>query len=1263
MEIFFFALLLLCVPFVLPIVAWVSARTTRNRLEALSHIVEHQRFELDQLREQLRTIADRAGVAPAGAVKPAPQETPAPASRPLSPPVAPLPAAPPVATALPHPPLVSPVPAAPPVATPPTSTPPVAPPQPAVAASSAPRAASAPVQVGPSAAVRPPVAPPPPRPPAPPLPPLPPEPPPSRSFDLENIVGVKLFSALAGIASVIAAVYFLRYSIEAGWLQPAVRVAIAVVVATALLVLCELKAARRYPVTANAIDAAAIAILFSTFFAAHALWNLIPATAAFVLLAVVTALAVLLSIRRESLFIAVLGLLGGFATPALLSTGENRPIPLFAYLLLLNVGLAWVAYSRAWPVLTWLTLAFTVIYQWGWVFKFLDASSLPLAMGIFIVFPVAAMVALILNARGGDRARAQGQAFERSALVSAVIPLFFAVYLAAVPAYGRHAPLLFGFLLLVDGGLFAIAAARREWSLHAVGAVTTLVVMAVWLAVSYDAAGSPRVLLAFTSAFVVFYAAAPLVAARLRRPIDGAGTRAQYAAPWLLFVFPVLAVVEPAFADPWPLAATTAVLVLAIAWRAARTGAGPMYFIAAFFAIAMQGVWSAAHLTLERLGTAVAMYALFGVISLGVPVVARWRSRPLTPPWGGGVVLLVSLGLLLFLSAGPIAPAALWALALLLAILNAGLFIESAAGRLPLVSQIGSVLSWVLLMLWWREAAGSVGVLSSLTVVVGLAVVTVIGHAWSVRSAAEPADTGVRARFAHGVYLGLIGHLFLALLASDRAWALPPWPLFAALGVVTLAASTAALWGRTPSLHAGACAAAAVVVAAWNATAGADVWGLTAVLAPAAITAYALAWLRAGDALGSRLIAAGAVCAALFIGELALVAAVDGGAMPPFALLVAAHAVNAILVLALAWRFQWLVLPLAAVMTSWVALADWQARTDLAQTWRQLLVLTSALYAVYGGYPFAIGRRIGASREPFLAAILASAMAFFAARAAFLAGGLESFLGIVPVIEGAVLSLMLRTLLRLEPAEKRDTGRLAIVAGAALAFVTVAIPVQLRHQWITIGWALEGAALAWLYRRVPHRGLLYSAVALLGTVFVRLAMNPDVLAYAPRGSLRIFNWYLYTYLICAAALFVAAWWLSKTRDSVVANVRSSALMQVAATILLFLLLNIEIADYYAVGPAIVFRFGVTVSQDLTYTIGWLVFGLIMLGAGIYLHNRPARVAAVVLIAVTTFKCFLYDLSSLGGLYRVGSLVGLAISLALVALALQKFVLSKPRSAS
>ena len=45
--------------------------------------------------------------------------------------------------------------------------------------------------------------------------------------------------------------------------------------------------------------------------------------------------------------------------------------------------------------------------------------------------------------------------------------------------------------------------------------------------------------------------------------------------------------------------------------------------------------------------------------------------------------------------------------------------------------------------------------------------------------------------------------------------------------------------------------------------------------------------------------------------------------------------------------------------------------------------------------------------------------------------------------------------------------------------------------------------------------------------------------------------------------------------------------------------------------------------------------------------------------MTAFKCFLYDLASLGGLYRVASFVGLAIALALVSLVLQKYVLAKP----
>ena len=1252
-EFLLVALILLAIPIVLPIAAWVSTRRTRTQLETLVRVVESQEKEIDDLRARVAAL----GAAPAAAQAPAqapvrPQPTSpaapvAPAAH-VPPPVA-VPVPPAVPRTIPEPRVVE---------RPLPETPRTIPVPPIPARPPALPAVPSPVAAPPVHSAQPPR---PPTPPVAPPPPPPPPPPPSRpaapAFDWESLVGVKLFSAFAGVAMVIGAVLFLRYSVEAGWLQPPVRVAIGILVAIALLVVCELKAARRYPVTANAMDAAAIAILFATFFAAHALWNLIPSLVAFVLLAVVTALAVLLSIRRDSLYIAVLGLLGGFATPALLSTGEDRPIPLFAYLLLLNVGLAQVAYTKRWPVLTGLTLVLTTIYQWGWVFKFLSASSVPLAMGVFLLFPLAAFAGLMI----AGRVRARDDAsFERPALVSAAMPLLFAFYLAAVPEYGANPSLLFGFLILIDAGLLALALVRRQGTLHAVGAAATLLVMATWLSSTYPRSGDGLVAVAFTALFALFYTAAPLLAARLGRPLTGPAVEAHFAGPLLLAAFPVLAALEPAFVAPWPLMGALLGLVVFIAWRAATASVGPLYYIAAFFAIATQAVWSAQHLTNERLGTAVLIYTAFGLVSLGVPVAARRAGRALEPAWGGGAVLLLGLCLLFFLSLGSVAPAALWALALLLAIANAALFVESAAGRLPLVSQIGSVFSWLVLMSWWARAAGSVGVLPSLLVVVGLTLVTLAGHSWSVRSSG--AEATAQAPFARGLYLGLIGHLFLALLATDRTWSLPPWPLFAALAAMTLGTSAAALWSRVATMHVAGTIAAAAVITSWSASAGVPAWGLTAVLAAAGVSGYALLWLPLAGRFRDARQVPYAVGAALFVGELSLIAAVEGGALPAFPVLVLAHVVNLSGLLALTASARWPFVAVGAVVPAWVAILQWQARADLDEAWPRLLALSAALYAVFAAYPFVLGRRARDSRDPYLAAVLASAMAFFGARAAFVAGQLDWMIGIIPVVEGAVLAVMLRSLLSLEAAGQRDLGRLALVAGAALAFVTVAIPLQLKQQWITIGWALEGAALAWVYQRIPHRGLFYAGVALLSVVFVRLALNPEVFVYEPRGSMRILNWYLYTYLLGAAAMFVAGRFFSKTDDRLAGSLRVSSLLPATGVVLLFLLLNIEIADFFAVGPTIMFRFGVSVAQDLTYTIGWLLFGMGLLAAGITLGNRPARIAAVTLMAVTTFKCFLYDLGSLEGLPRVASFIGLAIALALVSLALQRFVL-KTRSAT
>ncbi|HSC29592.1 MAG TPA: DUF2339 domain-containing protein, partial [Vicinamibacterales bacterium] len=515
------------------------------------------------------------------------------------------------------------------------------------------------------------------------------------------------------------------------------------------------------------------------------------------------------------------------------------------------------------------------------------------------------------------------------------------------------------------------------------------------------------------------------------------------------------------------------------------------------------------------------------------------------------------------------------------------------------------------------------------------------------------------ATLSGGLYLALAGHLFLAMLASNRGWGIPPWPLFGCLVVMTLAATAASTAVRMPVLHAAGAAAASVVVLAWSTAASLPPYGLVALVAGAAASGYALVWIRIART-GRRTPAGIAAAAALFVGEATVLSAAAAGGSPPFPFVVLAHVLNLSVLLALAWSSGWNRIPVAAVVPAWLAVWQWQDRLGVAGAWIELLVLAAALYAVFVAFPLILGRRAAGDRHPHLAAVLASAMFFAGGRAAFVAGNLDWMIGVVPVAQAGVLALLVRQLLQIEPAGRRDTGRLALLAGSAMAFITVAVPLQLERQWITIGWALEGAALAWLYQRISHRGLLYAAVALLGVVFGRLVLNPGIFDYAPRG-MRILNWYLYTYACAAASCLVAGWWLSRTRDRLGSGLpRASQILPAAGVVLLFVLLNIEIADYYAAGPDVAFRFGVTLSQDLTYTIGWLAFGMVLLAAGIYAASRPARIAAVALIAVTTFKCFLYDLGSLAGLYRVASFVGLAMSLALVSLALQKYVLSRPR---
>jgi uncharacterized membrane protein len=110
------------------------------------------------------------------------------------------------------------------------------------------------------------------------------------------------------------------------------------------------------------------------------------------------------------------------------------------------------------------------------------------------------------------------------------------------------------------------------------------------------------------------------------------------------------------------------------------------------------------------------------------------------------------------------------------------------------------------------------------------------------------------------------------------------------------------------------------------------------------------------------------------------------------------------------------------------------------------------------------------------------------------------------------------------------------------------------------------------------------------------------------------------------------------------------------TVLLFLLVNIEIADYFSTpGHALRFNFSASFGQNMTYSLAWALFAFALLVVGFRWKNSATRYAGMGLLVVTLIKLFLYDLWQLGGLHRIGSLVGLAVVLIVASFFYQRFL--------
>lgn len=376
-----------------------------------------------------------------------------------------------------------------------------------------------------------------------------PPPPTKPPLDLESMIAGRLPIWIGGAALVLAGFFLVRWSVESGLLGPTVRVALAALFAVALIAASE--AARRIPATADdprigqVLAGAGIASAYGTLYMAAALYDLIGALPAFVLMIGVTAAGLMLALRHGPPT-AIMALIGGFAAPLIAGFDTAGVGPLLVYLGLFMAALFGLAIHRGWA---WLALAATASgFAWVNLLLFLvSPNDLP-AVGLFVVLlAVGATLALPATATGARWVRLLP-------LAAGLVQL-----LLLAPALD-FSPLAWGFYLTLSAAALILAWRDPRLVIAAISAAILFLVLLATALFQSQPGIAPLVAIAAT---LLFGGTGHALAARDRgwSLVAIVGT----AGPWLI----ALGTIAQRMADPlWTLTGLAlAAACASLAWR------------------------------------------------------------------------------------------------------------------------------------------------------------------------------------------------------------------------------------------------------------------------------------------------------------------------------------------------------------------------------------------------------------------------------------------------------------------------------------------------------------------------------------------------------------------------------------------------------------------------------------------------------------------------------------------------------------------------
>ncbi|MCA1529340.1 DUF2339 domain-containing protein [Bradyrhizobium yuanmingense] len=241
---------------------------------------------------------------------------------------------------------------------------------------------------------------------------------------------------------------------------------------------------------------------------------------------------------------------------------------------------------------------------------------------------------------------------------------------------------------------------------------------------------------------------------------------------------------------------------------------------------------------------------------------------------------------------------------------------------------------------------------------------------------------------------------------------------------------------------------------------------------------------------------------------------------------------------------------------------------------------------------------------------------------------------------------------------RADDAPLRVVETAAILFTALLAFMEIRHfatggrmtsppsllefalqVCVTLAMAIGLERLRLRSHSIVHNvgAVVLTAIAGLISVFGLLILeNPLLLSSVNVGGL-VFNLLLLGYALPAVLMLLLSYAVAGHRSVAYANTIAGGALVFALTYV-----TLEIRRFYH-GPVLLYG-GTTSAEQYTYSIGWLAFGVALLGVGILVNSERARLASAAVIALTIFKAFAVDVWTLTGVYRALSFMCLGVVL-------------------